>query len=488
MTQPIQSTRGGTPEAPGKAGYKAGENAGDTDGRARLRSRLHGAFQDEERRGLLLAAKVRSLALVVVIAWQLIDSLPKDASAAFELGELLIFLVLGLVQYFLIRAHRYPGWAPYVFVAADCIMLSVVRVAPNPFDMQFVIPAVVNFRTSYFVWYFLVLMQASFSLRPALVVWCGFSIVAANIGALAWVLSAPDVFVGASGPVETVADVLRIYLDPNFLSLDDRVQEMLAVILTAIGLAIVARRTRNFVESRSRAERARAKLARYFSPNMVDEISSTGGIGTAAQSQKVAVLFADIIGFTRLCEAEPADKVVDLLRDYHGLLANMVFRYDGTVDKYMGDGLMATFGTPHVGAHDATDALRCALDMVEAGGSPVAVGVGLHYGPAVVGDIGDERRLEFAVIGDTVNVASRVEHLTRALAAPLTVSDDLVEAVRGEADGARANAGDAADAGVTDDSAALLEKLTFAGPHTIRGRQGKIGIWTLAQTGDQLAR
>ena len=96
----------------------------------------------------------------------------------------------------------------------------------------------------------------------------------------------------------------------------------------------------------------------------------------------------------------------------------------------------------------------------------VKVGVGLHYGVAVVGDIGDERRLEFAVIGDTVNVASRVEHLTRNLKVPLTVSEDLIEAVRRE------------DA----DGAALIEKFTDAGSQTIRGRRRKIGIWVLGKT------
>ena len=103
---------------------------------------------------------------------------------------------------------------------------------------------------------------------------------------------------------------------------------------------------------------------------------------------------------------------------------------------------------------------------IAAGESSVSVGVGVHYGVTVVGDIGDERRLEFAVIGDTVNVASRVEHLTRSLGTPLTVSEDLIQAVRRE------------DA----DSAALLEKLSDAGPQEVRGRRGKIGVWTLAET------
>ena len=122
----------------------------------------------------------------------------------------------------------------------------------------------------------------------------------------------------------------------------------------------------------------------------------------------------------------PLPTSLNLLRDYHDRLGQAVFDNNGTLDKYIGDGLMATFGTPDPGPQDAANALQCAMDMIASledwnaerigeGKAPVRVGIGLHYGAVIAGDIGNERRLEYSVIGDTVNIASRLEHLTRNL-------------------------------------------------------------------------
>ena len=126
---------------------------------------------------------------------------------------------------------------------------------------------------------------------------------------------------------------------------------------------------------------------------------------------------------------------------------------------------MATFGTPDQGPHDARNALKCALDMLAAleswnaeraaaGAPTVRVGIGLHYGSVIAGDIGNERRLEYSVIGDTVNIASRLESLTRGLTSPLVVSDDLVKAIAMQ----------------DDDSTSLLQNLSKAGVESVRGR------------------
>ena len=107
-------------------------------------------------------------------------------------------------------------------------------------------------------------------------------------------------------------------------------------------------------------------------------------------------------------------------------MVQAVFTHGGTVDMYLGDGLMATFGTPHPSPEDAGQALACAAAMVAAmaewntlraqrGEAALAIGVGVHHGPVVLGDIGDERQLEFAVVGATVNLASRLQEMTRAL-------------------------------------------------------------------------
>ena len=123
-----------------------------------------------------------------------------------------------------------------------------------------------------------------------------------------------------------------------------------------------------------------------------------------------------------------------------------VFANGGTLDKYLGDGLMATFGTPVAGEADALNALKAAQAMTrsmadynaaraKAGEEPLKIGLGLHYGPCVLGDIGGGARLEFAVIGDTVNVASRVEAKTRELGVEIAMTEEMAAAVREKANG-----------------------------------------------------
>ena len=134
---------------------------------------------------------------------------------------------------------------------------------------------------------------------------------------------------------------------------------------------------------------------------------------------------------------------------------------------------MATFGTPDAGPNDAANALAAARAMladiatwnherVRAGETAVRLSIGIHYGEVVLGDIGSERRLEFAVIGDVVNVASRLESLTRELGSPLVVSDALVAAVRASPTGAPTLAG-----------------LRRAEPHHLRGRDQPVAVWIL---------
>ena len=163
------------------------------------------------------------------------------------------------------------------------------------------------------------------------------------------------------------------------------------------------------------------------------------------------------------------------LREFHALMEQEVFRHSGTLDKYLGDGLMATFGTPFVGKADAINALRCAQAMMAAadrwndqrrtaGEPPIRVSFGLHYGPVVLGDIG-LTCLEFAVIGSTVNAASRLEALTRSLDCALVASDDLIRQARTE----------------LSDAEAAFRSLTAQAPQTIRGLEQPIAIWTQAR-------
>ena len=233
---------------------------------------------------------------------------------------------------------------------------------------------------------------------------------------------------------------------------------------------------RDAIEQRAVAEHAKANLSRYFSPGMVETLANTDEPFGPAREQNITVLFVDIIGFTTLSAQQSPKIVFSLLRDVLSRLAAEVFAHDGTLDKYIGDGLMATFGTPAAGDQDAANALRCALAMQRAVaeesqrrageiGENLRIAVGIHHGPVLLGNIGEERRLEFAVIGDTVNVASRLEEMARPLDAAIVVSAALVEAIESENPGGLAE----------------LNLLNGHGAQVLRGRDGEIDVWSIGE-------
>jgi adenylate cyclase len=233
-------------------------------------------------------------------------------------------------------------------------------------------------------------------------------------------------------------------------------------------------RLRELDRARAAAERARVNLARYFSPNIVAMLAERDEPLGAVRREDVAVLFVDIVGFTRMAEAMAPEAVVTMLREFHERMTGQIFACGGTVEKYIGDEIFAVFGLPTAGPDDAANALCCAdrmtaalerwnVDRVQARLPPLAIGIGLNYGPAVLGDVGSEHSLSFTVIGDTVNTASRLQGLTRTLETPLVASDALVAAARATPSAA---------------AGAILDSLEDRGEQALRGRSGAVRIWT----------
>ena len=231
---------------------------------------------------------------------------------------------------------------------------------------------------------------------------------------------------------------------------------------------------REMERQRQAAERARNNLSRYFSPNVVELLAAQDAPLGAVRREMVAVLFADIVGFTRMAEAMPPEAVMTMLREFHARMAARIFDFGGTIDKYVGDAIVAVFGVPTASADDAAKALDCAEKMLDALDSwnderetraepPLAIGIGLNCGPAVVGDVGSEHGMSFTVIGDTVNTTARLQALTRTLETSLVVGDAVVKAIQ------------ALD---PDVAARLVERLDDRGEQTLRGRIVPVHLWT----------
>lgn len=192
---------------------------------------------------------------------------------------------------------------------------------------------------------------------------------------------------------------------------------------------------------REAAERKarRDRLARHFSPGVAELIESHDEPGEG-EACELSVLFCDIRGFTEISEAMEAREVVGLLNEFHGYMVDAVFRFGGTLDKYLGDGLLAYFNAPARQHDHAERAVHCALAMIEDlktfnekwirdGAAAIRVGVGVHSGQAIVGEIGASHRREFTAIGDTVNVGSRLQGLTKNFQSDVLVSEPVVRQI-----------------------------------------------------------
>jgi adenylate cyclase len=216
----------------------------------------------------------------------------------------------------------------------------------------------------------------------------------------------------------------------------------LLLVLTAGMMSWLPRRQGALIIEAAERQAKRDRLARYFSPGVAEVIEQHDDPATG-ESCEITVLFCDIRGFTRLSEHLDAPSVVRLLNDFHGHMVEEVFRNGGTLDKYLGDGLLAYFNAPVRQPDHARRAVRCALSMVDRladlnrlragrGDEPLRVGIGVHSGTAVVGNIGAANRREFTAIGDTVNVASRLQSLTRDRDTDILVSDTVAAAIPAE--------------------------------------------------------
>jgi adenylate cyclase len=258
--------------------------------------------------------------------------------------------------------------------------------------------------------------------------------------------------------------------EPDLASLPHHLGKAVILLVTGIAAGFVAQRLRRSftraIESVGERQRILGVFGQHVSPEVVERLMEAGRAEVKTEQRDVCVMFLDIRDFTRFAEEKSPEEVAAYLNTLFDSTIDAVVKRHGIVNKFLGDGFMAIFGAPIVEGNPRAAAVDAALDIVErieklvSAGKlpPTRVGIGLHAGSAVVGNIGSSERKEYTVIGDVVNVASRIEALNKQLGSTILASDEVWSAC----------SRDDVDSVQRDEVA-------------IRGRSNAVRVWELRQ-------
>jgi adenylate cyclase len=214
--------------------------------------------------------------------------------------------------------------------------------------------------------------------------------------------------------------VLGILYVDSVTAINSFSDEDLQFLVAFGGIAAAGIRASMQADELQRQALVRGTFERYFAPEVAAEIArNAGAVRLGGERRPIAVLFSDVRGFTRLAEGMAPEALASLLSDYFTEMVDIVFEHGGTLDKFVGDAIMALWGTPQAQPDDADRAVQAAVAMQaalaelnaswQAQGRPVLeIGIGINYGEVFAGNIGSHRRLEYTVLGDVVNVAARL--------------------------------------------------------------------------------
>jgi adenylate cyclase len=237
----------------------------------------------------------------------------------------------------------------------------------------------------------------------------------------------------------------------------------------------LARSFNHMVEGLLERDKIKNIFNKFHGSTVTEDLLKKGEMNLGGTRKDVTVLFSDIRDFTKFSEGHTPEEVVEMLNEYFQIMVTIITRNFGIVDKFVGDAIMAVWGAPKSSGNDSYYALRACLEMRQSlaelnqarlarGQSPIKIGIGLHSGPAISGTIGSSERMEYTVIGDTVNMASRIESSTKAFGSDLLVSASVVEGL---------------------DKHYMFE---YAGAAEVKGKSEPIGMYKVRGYFDELGR
>jgi adenylate cyclase len=409
-----------------------------------------------ERRRMLILAGVQALILVLILLTatfvpSFVRSIYHDrgperaALAAFSAFILYELLAAGVVTIFLRRGRNFPVLGRYMNALVETSFPTLLLYLLAGYLSS----PVVIFGTWPALLYFLFIILSTLRLNFALSAFTG-AVAAVELFVLAfvmlhldWQTEDPDLSIGYH---VTRSAVL-----------------LAAGLLAGYAGATIKSHFRRALAAASARDRVTNLFGQHVSPRVVERLVAIGA-AELSEMRSVCVMFVDIRSFTTAARTRTPAEVVERLDDVFEILVEIVDRHNGIVNKFLGDGLLAIFGAPIDDPLEAANAVAAAREMLmsvdasNVGHSwPIRLGIGIHIGQAVAGTVGSQRRKEYTVIGDTVNLASRLESLNKEVGSQLIVSDAVREAARD----------------------AIGEALPL-GPVPVRGYAEPVTVWRLA--------
>jgi adenylate cyclase len=381
---------------------------------ADLPQRVSTAIRREQDQAEMMVSWIQLTVLVVFGTLYLVSPKTFSADAAFApvpwaLG---IYGVLTLIRLVWSHFRRLPNWS---LVASIVLDMGLLMVLIWSFHIQYGQPPSFYLKAPTLLYVFIFIALRALRFESWLV------LVAGGVAALGWGLMI--LYVVASNPFDTMITRNYItYMTSNAILLGAEFDKIVSILLVTAILALALRRARSLLVRSVTEQQAAQRLSLFFDRGVAQQIA--GGEESLAAGQgearEAAILNLDMRGFTQLAEMRRPDEVMAVLADYQRRMVPVLQRHGGSIDKFMGDGIMATFGAAKASATYAADALRAMTEVLSearswreerlAGGldAPEVNGAVTH-GRIVFGAVGDETRLEITVIGDAVNLAAKLE-------------------------------------------------------------------------------
>jgi adenylate cyclase len=376
-------------------------------------ARVAAAVRREQGRAEVVVSCLQGLAIVTFAALYALSPKAFPPGVPFEPvpWALAAYAVFTGVRLLLALRGHLPGWFLSLSVVVD---VAVLMVTIWSFHLQYQQPPAIYFKAPTLMYVFILIALRTLRFEPGYVLLCGTTAAAGWGVLIAYALLAdPDVALTRS---------FATYAMSHSVLLGAELDKIVSILMVTLILALALSRARALLARAAREEQAAADLSRFFAPEVAGRITASEMDLEPGQAElrEAAVLMVDLRGFTPLAASLPPADVMRLLADYQARMVAAVRAQGGGVDKFLGDGILASFGAARASATPAADGAR-AIEAVaaaaeawsrsraQAGLPPVAVGAALAAGTVMFGCVGDHDRLEYTVIGEPVNLAAKLE-------------------------------------------------------------------------------